>query len=131
MSMLAGIAAARGDFGGASATYEALLERCRAAGQRNVALFVLQRLAALPAKQGDDQAADGLYDETISYSFNPLVSADAMVGQAAVARRLGDSARARALLDAAGSYYRNAGVPAGETAALAGLAWWAVGAGDG
>ena len=52
-----------------------------------------------------------------------------MVGQAAVARRLGDLDRARALLDAAGSYYRNVRVPAGQAGVLAGLAWWAVSAG--
>ena len=103
LNILAGIAAARGDLDGASAAYEALLERCRAAGQRSFVLFILLRLAALRAKQGDDAAADGLYDEAIACSFNPSVSADVMVGQAAVARRLGDLARARALLDAAGS----------------------------
>ena len=53
-----------------------------------------------------------------------------MVGQAAVARRLGDLARARALLDAAGTYYRNVGLPAGQTGVLAGLAWWALSAGQ-
>jgi predicted ATPase/DNA-binding SARP family transcriptional activator len=130
LNILAGIAAARGDLDGASAAYEALLERCRAAGQRNFVLFILLRLAALRAKQGDDAAADGLYEEAIACSFNPAVSADVMVGQAAVARRLGDLARARALLDAAGSYYRNVGLPAGQTGVLAGLAWWAVSAGQ-
>jgi predicted ATPase/DNA-binding SARP family transcriptional activator len=129
LNILAGIAAARGDLDGASATYEALLERCRAAGQRNFVLFILQRLAALRARQGNDAAADGLYDEAIACSFNPSYSADVMVGQAAVARRLGDLARARALLDAAGSYYRNVGLPAGQTGVLAGLAWWALSAG--
>ena len=109
LNILAGIAEARGDLDSASATYEALLERCRAAGQRSYVLFSLLRLAALRAKQGDDAAADGLYDEAIACSFNPSVSADAMVSQAAVARRLGDLARARALLDAAGSYYRDLG----------------------
>ena len=93
-------------------------------------LFSLLRLAALRARQGDDAAADGLYDEAIACSFNPSVSADAMVSQAAVARRLGDLARARALLDAAGSYYRNSDLPAGQTAVLAGLAWWALSAGQ-
>jgi len=58
-----------------------------------------------------------------------LVSFDSMVGQAVVARRLGDLARARALLDAAGSYYRSIGLPAGQTGVLAGLAWWALSAG--
>ncbi len=106
LSILAGIADSRGDLDGASATYEALLERCRAAGQRGYVLFNLFRLAALRGKQGDDDAADTLYQEAIAYSFNPAVSADAMVGQAAVARRLGNLARARELLDAAGSYYR-------------------------
>ena len=129
LNILAGIAAARGDLDGASATYEALLERCRAAGQRSFVLFILLRLAALRAKQGNDAAADGLYDEAIACSFNPSVSADVMVGQAAVARRLGDLARARALLDAAGTYYRNVGHPAGQTGVLAGLAWWALSAG--
>jgi tetratricopeptide (TPR) repeat protein len=129
LNILAGIAAARGDLAGASAAYEALLERCRAAGSRTFVLFILLRLAALRAKQGNDAAADGLYEEAIACSFNPSVSADVMVGQAAVARRLGDLARARALLDAAGSYYRNASLPAGQTGVLAGLAWWAVSAG--
>ena len=130
LSILAGIAAARGDLDGASAAYGALLERCRAAGQRNFVLFILVRLAALRAKQGDDAAADGLYEEAIACSFNPSVSADVMVGQAAVARRLGDLARARALLDAAGTYYGNVGLPAGQTGVLAGLAWWALSAGQ-
>jgi predicted ATPase/DNA-binding SARP family transcriptional activator len=129
LNILAGIAAARGDLDGASAAYEALLERSRAAGQRNFVLFILQRLAALRARQGNDAAADGLYDEATARSFNPSYSADVMVGQAAVARRLGDLARARALLDAAGAYYRNVGHPAGQTGVLAGLAWWAVSAG--
>ena len=129
LNILAGIAAARGDLDGASAAYEALLERCRAARQRNFVLFILQRLAALRARQGNDAAADGLYDEATARSFNPSYSADVMVGQAAVARRLGDLARARALLDAAGAYYRNVGHPAGQTGVLAGLAWWAVSAG--
>ena len=130
LNILAGIAAARGDLDGASAAYGALLERCRAAGQRNFVLFILSRLAALRAKQGDDDAADSLYEEAIACSVNPSVSADVMVGQAAVARRLGDLPRARALLDAAGTYYRNVGLPAGQTGVLAGLAWWAVSAGQ-
>ncbi len=130
LHILAGIAAARGDLDGASAAYEALLERSRAAGQRDFVMFSLQRLSALRAKQGNDAAADGVYEEAIARSFNPSVSADLMVGQAAVARRLGDLARARALLDAAGTYYQNVGHPAGQTGVLAGLAWWALSAGQ-
>jgi tetratricopeptide (TPR) repeat protein len=129
LSILAGIAAARGDLDGASAAYEALLERSRAAGQNGFVMFGLQRLAALRAAQGHDAAADGVYEEAIACSTNPSVSADLMVGQATVARRLGDLARARGLLDAAGSYYRNVGLAAGQTGVLAGLAWWAVSAG--
>ena len=129
LSILALITEARGDLDSASAAYEAVLERCRASGQRGYVLFSLLRLAELRGRQGDDGAADGLYEEAIAGSFNPSVSADAMVGQAAVARRLGDLARARALLDAAGSYYRNLDLPAGQTAVLAGLAWWALSAG--
>ena len=130
LNILPGIAEARGDLDGASATYEALLERCRAAGQRGYVLFSLLHLAALRGRQGDDAAANGLYEEAIACSFNPSVSADAMVGQAAAVRRLGDLARARALLDAAGSYYQNSDLPAGQTAVLAGLAWWALSAGE-
>jgi predicted ATPase len=129
LNILAGIAAARGDLDGAAAAYEALLERARATEQLHFVLFSLQRLAALRAKQGDDVAADGLYEEAIACSNNPSVSADVMVGQAAVARRLGDLARARALLDAAGAYYGNVGLAAGQTGVLAGLAWWAFSAG--
>ena len=129
LSILALIAEAQGDLDGASAACEALLERSRAAGQRGYVLFSLLRLAALRGRQGDDAAADGLYEEAIAYSFDPSVSADAMVGQAAAARRLGDLPRARALLDLAGIYYRNSDLPAGQIAVLAGLAWWALSAG--
>ncbi len=129
LNILAGIAESRGDLDGASATYEALLERCRGAGQRSWMFFSLQRLAALRAKQGEDAVADKLYEELVASNFNPLVSFDSMVGQAVVARRLGDLARARALLDAAGSYYRSIGLAAGQTGVLAGLAWWALSAG--
>jgi predicted ATPase len=129
LSILALITEAQGDLDGASAACEALLERSRAAGQRGYVLFSLLHLAALRGRRGDDAAADGLYEEAIAYSFNPSVSADAMVGQAAAVRRLGDLARARALLDAAGIYYRNSDLPAGQTAVLAGLVWWALSAG--
>ncbi len=125
-SILALIAEARGDLDGASAAYEALLERCRAAGQHGYELFSLLRLAALRVRQGDNVAADSLYDEAIACSFSPSVSADAKIGQAAVARHIGDLARARALLDEAGDYYQDVGLPAGQTAVLTGLAWWAL-----
>ncbi len=128
LSILALIGEAQGDLGGASAAYEALLERSRAAGQRGYVLFSLLHLAALRGRQGDDAAADGLYEEAIACSFNPSVSADAMVGQAAAVRRLGDLARARALLDAAGSYYRDLDLLPASTAVLAGLVWWAAAA---
>ena len=87
------------------------------------------RLAGLRARQGDDALADRLFDEAIGCSFNPWLSADAMVGQAAVARRLGDLTRARALLDGADGRYREAGLPAGQPLVLVGLAWWALAAG--
>ncbi len=129
LNALAGIAEARGDLDAASAAYEALLERCRATGQPLQVPFSLVALAGLRARQGDDAAADGLYQEAIGCSVNPWLSADAMVGQAAAARRLGDLARARALLDAAGSHYRHVDLPAGPPRVLAGLAWWALAAG--
>jgi predicted ATPase/DNA-binding SARP family transcriptional activator len=129
LNALASIAEARGDLDAASAAYEALLERCRATGQPLQVPFSLVALATLRARQGDDAAADGLYAEAIGCSVNPWLSAEAMIGQAAVARRLGDLARARALLDAAGRHYRHVGLPAGQPRVLAGLAWWALAAG--
>ncbi len=126
LSILALIAEARGDLDGATAASEALLERCREAGQPGYVLFSLLRLAALRGRQGDNVGADGLYEEAIACSFNPSVSADAKVGQAGVARRLGDLGRARALLDEAGKYYRDVDFRAGEAAVLTGLAWWAL-----
>jgi predicted ATPase/DNA-binding SARP family transcriptional activator len=130
LNALAGVTASRGDLDGASDTYEALLERCRASGQHPYLNAALIALAALRGRQGDDTAADDLYQEAIGCSSNPWLSADAMVGQAAVARRLGDLARAKALLDAAAARYREADSPAGYPRVLAGLAWWALGAGQ-
>jgi predicted ATPase/DNA-binding SARP family transcriptional activator len=129
LSTLAGIAEVRGDRDGASAAYESLLERCRSAGHRIYVPESLARLAALRAGQGDDVAADRLYAEAIACSFNPWLSAEAMVGQAAVARRTGDLPRARALLEAAGGHYRHVDLPSGQPRVLAGLAWWALAAG--
>jgi len=129
LNALAGIAEARGDLDEASVAYEALLERCRATGQPLYVPFGLVALAGLRARQGDDALADRLYDEAIGCSFNAWLSADAMVGQAAVARRLGDLTRSRALLDAADSHYQEAGLSEGQPLVLAGLAWWALAAG--
>ena len=98
-------------------------------GQALYLPFGLVALAGLRARQGDDALADRLYDEAIGGSFNPWLSANAMVGQAAVARRLGDLTRSRALLAAADSHYREAGLPDGQPDVLAGLAWWALAAG--
>jgi hypothetical protein len=129
LNAVASIAEARGDLDAAAAAYEALLERCRATGQPLQVPFSLVALAALRARQGDDAAADGLYQEAIGCSVNPWLPAEAMVGQAAAVRRLGDLARARALLDAAASHYRRIDLPAGQPRVLAGLAWWALAAG--
>ena len=126
---LASIAEARGDLEGASAAYEDLLKRCRATRQRIHVPLCLVALGALRARQGDDAVADRLYEEAIGCSSSSWLSADAMVGQAAVARRLGDLARARTLLDAAGSRYRQLDFPVGPPSVLAGLAWWALAAG--
>ena len=127
MNALAGVTASKGNLDGASYTYEALLERCRASGQHPYLNTALVALAALRGRQGDDAAADDLYQEAIGCSSNPWLSADAMVGQAAVARRLGDLSRAKDLLDAAATRYRDADSSAGQPRVLAGLAWWALG----
>jgi predicted ATPase/DNA-binding SARP family transcriptional activator len=128
LNALAGVTAAKGDFEGASGAYEALLERCRATGQHPYLPFCLVSLAGVRARQGDATAADHLYQEAIGCCYNPWLSADAMVGQAAVARHLGDLSRARGLLDTASERYRDADHPAGQARVLAGLAWWAIGA---
>jgi hypothetical protein len=129
LNALASITEIQGDLDAASAAYEALVKRCRATGQPLQVPFSLVALATLRARQGDDAAADALYAEAIGCSFNPWVSADAMVGQAAVARRLGDLPRSRDLFDAAGGHYRAIDLPAGPPRVLAGLAWWALAAG--
>jgi predicted ATPase/DNA-binding SARP family transcriptional activator len=129
LNALASIAEAQGDLDAASAAYEALLARCRATGQPLHVPFSLVALATLRARQGDAAAADGLYAEAIGCSFNPWLLADALTGQAAVARRLGDLPRARTLLDAAAVHYRHIDLPAGPPRVLAGLAWWALAAG--
>ena len=128
LNALAGVAAAKGDFEGASVAYEALLERCRATGQHPYLPFCLVSLAGVKARQGDAATADHLYQEAIGCCYNPWLSADAMVGQAAVARHLGDLVRAKGLLETAAQRYRDADLPAGQARVLAGLAWWAIGA---
>ncbi len=130
LNALAGIMAVKGDIDGASVAYEVLLRRCRATGAHPYLNSALVALAVLRARQGDDAAADDLYQEAIGCSPNPWLSADAMVGQAAVARRLGDLARAKRLLDTAADRYRDTDIPAGQPRVLAGLAWWALGAGQ-
>jgi predicted ATPase len=128
--VLAGIAEAHGDLDRAAAAQEELLERCRAAGLRIYVPFRLVRLAALRARQGDDEAADPLYDEAIGSSYNPWLIAEAMVGQAGVARRRGDMARARALLDEAQRQYDASSLAAGRAGVLDGLAWLFLAAGE-
>jgi predicted ATPase/DNA-binding SARP family transcriptional activator len=130
LNALAGIIAAKGDAEGAAMAYEVLLQRCRATGEHPYLNSALVALAALRGRQGDDAAANDLYQEAIGCSSNPWLAADAMVGQAAVARRLGDLARAKILLDAATARYQEADSPAGQPRVLAGLAWWALGAGQ-
>lgn len=128
LNALAGIIAAKGEIEDAAAAYEVLLQRCRAAGEHPYLNSALIALAALRGRQGDDAAADDLYQEAIGSSSNPWLSADAMVGQAAAARRLGDLVRAKTLLDTATARYEETGSPAGQPRVLAGLAWWALGA---
>ena len=127
LNALAGVTASRGDLDTASETYEALLQRCRASRPHPYLNTALVALAALRGRQGDDVAADGLYQEAIECSPTPSLSADAMVGQAAAARRLGDLVRAKTLLDAAADGFRSGHHLAGQPRVLAGLAWWALG----
>ena len=129
LNALASIAEARGDLDAAASAYELLLARCRDTEQPLHEPLGFVALAALRARQGDDAAADHLYEEAIGRILNPWLSADAMVGQAAVARRLGDLARARELLDGAATTYELVALPAGPPRVLVGLAWWALAAG--
>ena len=115
---------------GRGSAYEALLERCRTSEQHPYLNLALVALASLRARHGDDDAADDLYQEAIGCCFNPWLSADAIVGQAAAVRRLGDLTRAKALLDTAADRYRDTDLPVGQPRVLAGLAWWALGAGQ-
>ena len=115
---------------GASATYEALLQRCRASARHPYLNAALIALAALRSRQGDHVAADELYAEAIRRTLSPWLAADALVGQAAAARRLGELNHAKVLLDAAARRTQEAAAPAGHPRVLAGLAWWALGAGD-
>jgi tetratricopeptide (TPR) repeat protein len=128
LNRLANIAEARGDLDDASEAYQAILDRCKAGCQRVYIPFVLDRLAGVRTRQGDDAAADRLYDEAIMSSLNPWVTVDAMVGRASTARRLGDMTRARALLDEANEGYAAIGLDAKRAGVLAGLTWWSIAA---
>jgi predicted ATPase len=129
LNLLASLADARGDFTAAAAAYEDMLN-LSSAGRPAYEPFTLIRLAALRARQGDDEAADALYQQVVSARRDLWLAADAMVGQAAVARRLGDLTRARTLLDAAARQYEMADLPARNAALFGGLTWWAIAAGE-
>ena len=96
LNILAGIAEARGDLEGASATHEALLERCRACRATTLYVFQSPTSGCAASQAGRRRRRRRPVRGGVVSNFNPLVSADAMVGQAVVARRLGDLARARA-----------------------------------
>ena len=53
-----------------------------------------------------------------------------MLAQASVVRRLGDLPRARRLLDDGRARFELLGIAGGARPAFAGLAWWALAAGD-
>ena len=130
LGILAGIAEDRGDLDRAASAYEAVVERSRTVGGEFFEPRWMSRLAGVRARQGNEAEADRLYRDTIAQGRNPLLTASALVAQASVARRLGDLPRSRRLLDDGMARFELLGVAAGCAAALAGLAWWALAAGD-
>ena len=130
LNLLAAIAEARGDLGAAADAYQQVVERCRQARLQIYEPFALLRLAAARARQGDDRTAEALFEEARVRCVSPWLAADAMVGQAAVVRRLGEADRALELLETARRHYEAAGLDSGRAVVDAALAWWQLTAGS-
>ena len=129
LGMLAGIEESHGNLVAAVAAYEELIDACRTAGTTHFESMWLIRLATLRAHQGDDVVAEQLYAESAA-TKTQLGRTAALLGRAAAARRLGDLDSSRGWLDEAKVNYDSVGLPSGSTAALIGLAWWSIAAGD-
>lgn len=129
LGMLAGLQEARGELTSASASYLELVGASRLNSMIHFETMWLTRLGALHARLGDDATARRFFAE--SAAANPRTpNPAALVGLAAAARRLGDLDQCRRTLDEAERLYAVAGLPAGSTAALIGLTWWALAAGE-
>ena len=90
----------------------------------------LMRLASLRARQGDDQAAEDLFREFLAGASIPSARAWTLIGLAGALRRRGQLDEARARLDEALEAYESLALESGCSAALTGLSWWAIAAGD-
>ena len=129
LGMLAGLQETRGDLVSAGAAYRELVDASRVNSMIHFETMWLTRLGALYARLGDDVSAERLFAE--SGAANPRTpNPAALVGRAAAARRLGDLDACRRWLGEAEALYAAGGLPAGSTAALIGLTWWALAADD-
>jgi predicted ATPase/DNA-binding SARP family transcriptional activator len=129
LGMLAGIEESHGDLVAAAAAYEELIVACRTAGMTHFEAMWLVRLGSLRARLGDDVAAEQLFADSIAVRPHSGNSA-ALLGRAGAARRLGDLASSRRWLDEAEAEYETVGFAAGSAAALIGLVWWSLAAGE-
>jgi len=93
-----------------------------------ISCFSVSNVLPRSSQTGRRRRRDKLYEELVAVQLQPLVSFDSMVGQAVVARRLGDLAR-RGPCSRRQAAIPSIGPSRGQTGVLAGLAWWALSAG--
>jgi tetratricopeptide (TPR) repeat protein len=117
---------AKGDFDAAVAAYEEMLRLCADVDLPMYESQWIMRLAMVRARQGLDDEAERLFGRYLSYDILPTNRGWGLIGRAGALRRRGDTAAARADLDAALALYDSLDVDAGRAAALAGLCWWAI-----
>jgi predicted ATPase len=130
LGLVAIVQEGRGALEEASASYLELIDLARAASMPDYELMWAARLASVRARQGDDQSAMELYAAAETAAVFPVNAIWAKVGRAGAARRLGDPVTAKRLLDEALKLGEANALDIGCGAALIGLSWWALDAGD-
>jgi len=130
LGVLAILLEVRGALDDAASAYLELIEQGRGLGLPLYESQWTMRLATLRARQGDDEAAEALFRAMLAGESIPNARAWTLIGLAGVLRRRGELGEARARLDEALELYDSLALESGCAAALTGLSWWAMAAGD-
>ena len=130
LGLLAILIEVRGELDEAATAYMELIDHGHRLGLPLYQTQWMMRLASLRARQGDDEAAEELFRAFLAADSIPNAHAWTLVGLAGALRRRGKLDEARVHLDEALEMYESLALESGCAAALTGLSWWAITAGD-